>query len=899
MKLFSPLCLLAAALGPELAAGEEPKRAGPDWWSLRKLERPAPPKVRNATWVRNPIDAFVLAKLEAAGLEPAPEADPTTLIRRVTFDLTGLPPTPGEIDGFLREYAAKPQAAYEGLIDRLLASPAYGERWGRHWLDVARFAESNGFEHDKLRDHAWPYRDYVIRSLNEDKPYAKFVAEQLAGDALTPPAGDGAAATGFLVAGPYDEAAYISASATIKARAREDELEELLATVGQTFLGLTVNCARCHDHKFDPIPAADYYRLKAVFDGIGRGNRPALSPEQDRARKEALARHQAKVDGLRQRLDKLEVRGRAKAQPGGDDLPPPLARWAFAGDARDSAGTLHGTLKGGAVIRNGRLVLDGKGAFVETEPLKADLRAKTLEAWVVLAGLTQGGGGVVSVEAAGGSPFDAVVLGERQPGMWAAGSEFFRRTRDLSAPAETTKPGEPVHVAVTYAADGRITVYRNGEPYGESYVPTNDENKPVLFKTGSARLLFGKRHTGGGNAFFAGEIDEARLYDRALSADEVRFSFKAGVERIPLAQILAALPEEERREHGRLEAELAKLRAAAPPSAEPLVYAVVPKQPGPTHLLKRGDPDMKAEEVSPAPPTAVTGPPADFALPASAPEGERRRQFAAWLTHPDNPLTWRVMANRVWHYHFGRGIVGTPNDLGLNGDRPSHPELLDWLAAEFRDGGGKLKALHRLILLSATYRQSARPDAKATAVDGECRLLWRFPPRRLEAEAVRDAMLAVSGTLDRTAGGPGFRPFRVENFNSSFYPLLDGDGPGFNRRSVYRINVNSAKDPLLDVLDCPDPSVKAPRRGITTTPLQALALMNSGFVQRQARAFANRVEREAGPEIGARITLAYRLALGRAPTKEEAMRAAELAKEHGLRPVCWALLNASEFVYIR
>ena len=357
--------------------------------------------------MRNPIDAFVLAGLEARGLQPTPPADKATLLRRVTFDLIGLPPTPDEIDAFLKDDSPD---AYEKVVDRLLASPHYGERWGRHWLDVARFSESQGFEYDRIRDNAWRYRDYVIQAFNDDKPYPQFVKEQIAGDVL-PPGADAPGspqtaivATGFLTAGPWDEAGNGSVSTLLKARIREEELEDMLSTVGQTFMGLTVNCARCHDHKFDPIKQTDYYRLKAVFEGVRYGNRPLLTPEESRRRDEEIARTNKRIDEIAGRLAVLEQAGRDKAlhdRRRRRRRRGCRSRWRggrSSVDAKDVIGGLHGTLMGGAVVENGRLKLNGKGAFLQTAPLAHDLREKTLEAWVSPANLTQRGGGVLSVE---------------------------------------------------------------------------------------------------------------------------------------------------------------------------------------------------------------------------------------------------------------------------------------------------------------------------------------------------------------------------------------------------------------------------------------------------------------------------------------------------------------------
>jgi mono/diheme cytochrome c family protein len=583
-------------------------------WALRPLVPPVPPPSRTASSLVNPVDAFIGARLERAGLTLAPPADRLTLIRRATFDLLGLPPTPEEIEAFLGDDSP---AAYETLIDRLLASPHYGERWGRHWLDVARFCESNGFEHDRIRDHSWPYRDYVIRSLNADRPYDQFVREQIAGDVLEPAARDGIIATGFLVGGPWDEANQIQKSATMRQRVREEELEDMVAAVGQVFLGLTVNCARCHDHKFDPIRQSDYYRIKAALEGVFHGNRPMVS---------------------------------------------------------------------------------GPGI----DPKKA-----------------------------------------------------------------------------------------------------------------------------------------------------------------------------------------------------PTAYAACPQDPPPTFILSRGDVEKPGERVSAGGLSAVRSPSPDFGVAVDAPESLRRRRLAEWIADPANPLMARVMVNRAWHYHFGTGLVATPNDFGRNGDRPSHPELLDWLAADFLAHGTSLKALQRRIMLSATYRRSSRYDSRAAAVDADDRLLWRFPARRLEAEAIRDAMLRASGRLNTQMAGPSFRPFTVTVFNSNFYNLADFAGPAYDRRTVYRININSAKDPLLETLDCPDPSVKTPRRAVTTTPLQALGLMNDPFVVRQSRALAERVRAEAGCEVSSQVERMFRLALGRRPQGDELRRTVDLVREAGLEGLAWTLFNSSEFLYIR
>jgi hypothetical protein len=877
---------------------EEPKRAGPDWWSLQPVRKPSVPTIDNRqSSIFNPIDAFISAKRQAEKMEGAPEADRVTLLRRVTFDLIGLPPTPREIEEFVNDHSP---LAYEKVVERLLASPHHGERWGRHWLDVARFGESQGFERDKLRDFSWRYRDYVIRAFNEDKPYSRFVAEQIAGDVLEPVTPETIIATGFLVAGPWDEVGATQQGTLMRKRAREEELEDMVSATCQTFLGLTVNCARCHNHKFDPILQRDYYRIKAALEGVFHGDRQLFTPAQVRRHQEVEKKVHDEIARLEKAVAEMEAKARAKVvkkpkQESDARLPKPMARWSFEGDARDSLGGLHGTLVGGAVIEHGRLKLNGKTAFVRTAPLTRDLKAKTLEAWVVLSTLKQGGGGVMSVQSKDGQVFDAIVYGERQAGKWIAGSTGFQRTRDLDAAAETASPRELIHVAVVYGEDGGISVYRNGQPYGARYVPAGSDGRPRTYAAKSGHILFGMRHSGGNNAFLAGEIEEARLYDRALSAEEVTSSFRAGVDSLPLEAILAVMTPEQREQREEMLDSLSRLRLSIPRyySAE-LAYAANPRTPEPTFVLLRGDIEKQGERVSAAGLSAIKTPSPEWGLAVDAAEGDRRLKLAEWIASADNPLTARVMANRVWQYHFGRGLVATPSDFGFNGGAPTHPELLDWLATELVRSDWSIKHLHRLIVTSATYRQSSRFDAKAASIDADNRWLWRFPPRRLEGEAVRDAMLAVSGELNLTMGGPSFRPFKVRVFNSNFYDLLDPEGTEFQRRTVYRMNVGSAKNPLLEAFDCPDPSVKTPQRGSTTTPLQALGLMNGSFVLRQAKNLAKRVGQAADP-----VEAVYRLTFGRSPSASEKRAAAKLVGEHGLESLCWVLLNASEFLYLR
>ena len=879
------------SLAAEPAPAHEPKPAPAPHWSWQPLQRPSVPAAGH------PIDAFVAAARRSQGLTANPPAAPRDLLRRVHFDLTGLPPTPAQIAEFERDPSPE---RYRQVVDQLLASPHHGERWARHWLDVVRYTESQGFEYDHPRDHAWQYRDYVIRSFNTDKPYDRFMREQVAGDVLEPVTGEGIIGAGLLVAGPWDQAGNSQANVTQRAITREEEMEDLVSMVGQTFLGVTIHCARCHDHKFDPIPISDYYRVKAVFDGVRHGDRPIEGAAEQKARETEKQLRTREIAEARERVQRIEALGakRAASQTPAAAVESglrPWASWTFDGRVPQE---LPGETLGGAVVEDGLLKLPKAGAYFRSAPLARDLGARTLEAWVSLADLDQSGGAVLSLEDASGTPFDALVFGERQRRKWTAGSEGFARTRDLDTPEENATPGQWIHVAAVYASDNTIALYRNGQPYGRPYNP----GTPLIsFKAGKARVLLGMRHTGGGKPWLTGAIRRAAIHDRALSADEIAAAFRSGGHGIPLPEILARLEPAERTEREQALAQITRAQSALAVVERPLpmAYAGRREQPKPTHVLKRGDVLSPGDVVAAAGLSAVKNLPADLGLAADAPEAERRRRFADWLADPRNPLPARVLVNRVWQYHFGQGLVATPSDFGLSGARPTHPELLDWLASEFIASGWSLKSLHRLILSSDTYRQSAAARGEALALDADNQWLWRHAPHRLEAEAVRDAMLAVSGRLNPQVGGPSFKAFTNSSYGATFYHLFFRDEPAFNRRTVYRMNINSGKEPFLDAFDCPDPSVKTPRRGVTTTPLQALGLMNGEFVQAQANALAARVTALASNDPAQSIEHAYRLALGRAPSAQERDQALAAERDRGLPSVCWVLLNSTEFLYVQ
>lgn len=871
------------------------KRAGYDWWALQPIKRADVPKVAGDSPARNDVDRFVLERLNAAKLTPSAPASREALVRRIYFDLVGLPPSPQEVKAFVDDNAPD---AYVKLVNRLLDSPHYGERWARHWLDVAHFGESDGFEFDRMRPNAWPYRDWVIAALNADMPYDQFAKLQIAGDVLAPNDPGAITAAGFLVHGAFDS--LVPAGDAMRQIMRQDELEDVVGLVGQTYLGLTVHCARCHDHKFDPIPTADYYRLASSLSGVRRGERtlpPRDIPQQLTNRIQELRGNLKKLDDLaRERIAK------ASGEPVTKNAPTPLVSFDFdsprgAGILPASHAELKFELRGGAKVESGALVVDGKDSFATSTAIDKEIREKTIEAWVKLDSLEQRGGAAISLQTLDGNVFDAIVFGEREPGQWMAGSDGFQRTQSFAGEKETASAETTVHFAIVYGNDGSITGYRNGELYGKSYKSTG----PAVFRAGQSQLVFGLRHSpAGAGKMLTGNIHRAALYDRALSANEIAASIEVAGKIVTEAQLVASLTAEEKSsriaatsELKALEVELTRLQSAK-------VYSITPKEPdAATHVLIRGNPQQLGEIVSPGGLTSIKFTPANVDLAPTSPEAERRRQLAEWIARRDNPLFARTMVNRVWHYHFGRGLIDTPSDLGFNGGQPSHPQLLDYLASEFMDSGWSLKHLHRLIVNSATYQQASLPRKDAMARDADNRLLWRYSPHRLDAESIRDAVLAVSGELNRDRGGPSFQDFRAyDNHNSQYYEPTDPVGREFSRRSIYRMWARGGKSPLLDTLDCPDPSTATPKRGSTTTPLQALAMLNNSFMLRMSDAMAARIVRESGANATAQVTAAFELAYCRKPREDERQLAVAFVEANSLAALCRVLLNTNGFMYV-
>jgi mono/diheme cytochrome c family protein len=698
-------------------------------WAFVPVRKPAVPKVKNATWVRNPIDAFVLADLERKGLQPSPEADRRTLLRRVTVDLTGLQPTPDEIAAFL---ADRSPTAYEKVVARLLASPNYGERWGQHWLDVVRFADTNGFELDADRPQAWRYRDYVVRALNQDVPYNRFLTEQVAGDLLADGMSKGGGetkqgatltpfdlrvATGFLRAGP----AHVVGGNVDAAVARQEWLTEAVGGVGSALLGITIGCARCHDHKFDPLPQKDYYRLQAFFAGTDNSDLQPPDPERQKAIDAALQAIQAQVKPLQAQISVIE------------------------------------------------------------QPYRERLRAE--------------------------------------------------KTKMLDAPTQAALAIDP------------------------------KQRTPA-----QQRLLAGI---------------EASL-------------------RVTWDDILPALNPADRERRAALRQQMHALELTAPQPL-PLAPGVEEKlkPTPPVHVLVRGEVHAKGDEVQPSPPGVLLASQVHPAAPSAEAPAARRLELAQWLTQPDNPLTARVMMNRLWQHHFGAGIVGTPNDFGKHGQRPTHPALLDWMAAtfsgvsssEFQVSGvpatkniaslsptpWSLKRMHLLMVTSSTYRQASQPDARKAKVDPENRLLWRANRQRLDAEALRDSILQAAGTLNRTMGGPPVRvPLEPEVYATIFsesepdnlWPVTP-DVREHRRRSLYLLHKRNVRLPMLAVFDQPDMMSSCAARGQTVHALQSLTLTNSDFMRGQSAAFATRLVNDCRGDRPRMIERLFLLTQGRSPRPEE------------------------------
>ena len=822
--------IVAGARWPE---GATLDAVGPDsqWWSYRPVTRPTPPLADSAS--ANPIDAFVARKLRERGLSPSPEADRRTLLRRLSFDLTGLPPNQRAVDDFVRD---RDPLAYQRCVDRLLASPRYGERWARHWLDVVQYADTHGYDKDKPRPNAWPYRDYVVRSLNQDKPYSRFVLEQLAGDSLDS-SSDAITALGFLAAGPWDFIGHVEVpeSKLDGKVARNLDRDNYVANVFNTFCSTTVQCGRCHDHKFDPITQQQYYELQAIFAAIDRADRDYDTDPKIAARRATL---QAELSRWQAESLRLEQQVIAKAGPLLADLEREIRRLADRADVvKANAFGYHSQIAGDEYASKWvelRLASPARVEQVVLHPCHDDF-----------AGIGAGFGFPLRlrVEVAGDGPW-IEVYDRRQADLPNPG------LAELRAPVTTGVEVRRVRVTATRLAHRKndyifaLAEVRVLNAEGENLAAGAEV---IARDSIEASPRWSRRNLTDGKWPKYSDPDAAqRLADARKQHDILR----AGAETSSWREQSRRVAQGVRATESAIDRlpETSKVYAATTQFAAQGSFRPTGGERRSIRLLHRGDVSTPGPLVSPSLPDFGDYP--GGVLDADRHEREQRLELAEWLIHPEHPLTWRSIVNRVWQHHFGEGLVATPNDFGRMGAPPSHPELLDWLARRFLDDGQSLKRLHRWIATSRTYRQESRVNPAAAKVDSDNRWLWTMRRRRLDAEEVRDASLEASGSLINRVGGPGFYLFALEQTQHSphyQYHKFDPADPASHRRSIYRFVVRSQPDPWMTPLDCADSSASTPRRAETLTPLQALVLSNSAFSLEMAERFATRLRAMRSP----------------------------------------------------
>jgi hypothetical protein len=910
--LLGVLCPAAVSLSDEPPANDGVKEKMVvteecrQFWSFRPLTRPTVPIVKDQTWCRTPIDQFVLAKLQEQGLAPAPPTDRRKLIRRAYFDLIGLPPSAEEVQAFATDTSPE---SYERLIDHLLASPHYGERWARHWLDLARFAESHGFEHDTDRPTAYHYRDFVIQALNLDMPYDRFVQWQIAGDEFEPQNTLALTATGFLAAGVH--ATQITANQAEKER--YDELDDMAATIGNAMLGMTIGCARCHDHKFDPIPTADYYRLISTFTTAVRSEVEVdFYPERFR---QAQAQYDREHEPLVQALDRFTK----------EQLPDRLDRWLKAGGQPpqpkwlilDSANPKS---QGGATFTNlsdGSYLVSGKNPKFDTY---------TFTARTSLKGIT-----AIRVEALADPSFVKNGPGRANNGNFAlsdvevSAAPLDSKTEPIKVKLVNPKATfEQKGLPVSAAIDGdKKSGWAIDPQFGKDHGAVFELESPLGFEAGTLLTFTLRFETNDSHSIGRPRLSiTTALTPASIEGDAGPHDLVLEVSRI------LEIPAERRSDQQRssllkwyasIDSDWQKLDQAVREHAQKkpkpnLTKALITSEGVPpmrlntqgpdfydkTYFLKRGDPNQKQGEAMPGFLQVLMRTPEQEQRWRSAPAQNshtthRRTALANWITDVDHGaghLLARVIVNRLWQHHFGRGIVATPNDFGSQGERPTHPELLDWLATELLRNRWQLKPLHKQIMLSGAYVQSGKYDPHAAAADPDNKLFWRQAPKRLEGEVIRDAMLAVCGALDRKMLGPG---------------TLD---EGQRRRSIYFTMKRSKLIPILLLFDAPEPQQSIGNRGTTTVAPQALLLMNNQHVRSWAREFARRLAPSSASSLAEAVRSGYLAALGRLPSDEEFTDSVAFLRDQvrpegnrdGVEPAliafCQTLMSLNEFVYV-
>ena len=881
--ILLPLWLL---LGSVSFGGPE----GEQWWSRKPLVASEVPEEQE--WVQNEVDRFILAKLKANGLRPSQKATPLSLLRRLTHDLTGLPPTPRETEKFLEAYKEDPDRSYEALVDRLLASPRYGERFARHWLDVAKYADTCGYDKDKLRPNAWPYRDYVIRSFNEDKQYARFIQEQVAGDRLYPNTPDGILGLGFLAAGPWDFIGHaeVPESKIDGKVARNLDRDDMVTNVFNTFCAVTIQCARCHAHKGDPYTQEHYYSLQSVFAAVDKAERNYGSDPQTEKRRAQLTRELVAL-----RAEKNGIEGAIKKE-GGEEL--------------SGLQSAIEALKKKSNPSNKRPEF-GYHSKVES--------SWDLEKWVQIDLGERVDIKKVVLHACHDS-FNNIGAGFGFPARFqiiASNREDFSRSQVLVDQSGSDFPN-PGLMPLDYPTESSARFLRV-RATKLARRAANDYN----FALAEVEVLDSE----GGNRALKGKVSsldsveapirwqKSNLTDGIWARGEDRESVVrlAKLEKKKEDLLLRLHTADRKKRLEKIDEEIRRKNEVMKglPKGN-MVYAAATHFKGegqfkPTNgkprmirFLHRGEVNQPRKEVSPGTLPIFKGEPWQFNLPADHGEADRRAALAKWLVRKDHPLTWRVIVNRVWQWHFGEGLVASPNDFGALGQVPSHPELLDWLALHFRDQGGSFKKLNKLLVMSAAYQQSSAGNEKFARSDSGNRLLWRMNRRKLSAEEIRDAVLSVSGKLNLEMGGPGYYLFALEKTAHSphyEYHKFNPEDSQSHRRSIYRFIVRSQPNPFMTTLDCADSSQSTPKRNETLTALQALSLLNNKFSVAMARHFAARLEKE-GSDLAKQVKRGHFLVTGRVPAKEETDLLMGYARKHGLQNLCRALFNLSEFTYL-
>ncbi|MDV6029408.1 MAG: DUF1553 domain-containing protein [Phycisphaera sp. RhM] len=765
------------------------------------------------------IDAFLLKKLGEQGLSYSPPADPRSLIRRVSIVLTGIAPTPEQTNEFIEASAIDSELAYSKLVDRLLQSPHFGERWAQHWLDVIRWAETNGSEANLYRKNAWIYRDYVVRSFNEDKPYNVFVQEQIAGDSMG--AGE---ATGFLVAGPHVPAATVGREPTAIRQARADRMDEIMQTVGASVMGVTIGCARCHNHKFDPITINDYYSMTGVFQDVEFGSRhPEFAPDHPRRRRG-------------EEIWKEIAKQRAVLRP--------IGGWEEDWGAFREMHFKPVTTKAIRVrFKMGNVGLD------ELEVFGPDNYGENLahkRRGTKVSGFPEDG-------TEGRNPIRRVNDGEYGTMTWRA-----KKDKDSDEqPYVQFDFEQPEKISRLRLSSNREYFYDTDYLDKKPYLPRYEYDVDVLQSDGTWQPWVG-------TWFVNTQLDKEHP-ERKAALREIQNQIETLAEEGPRPSFVGRFV-----------------------------------RPDVTRVLLRGSPENPRDEVDPAGPAIFDG---DLGLTQDAPGPKRRAEFAKWISSEENPLTARVMVNRLWHHIFGSGIVPTTSDFGKAGAAPTHPELLDWLAAEFvqptvsGNEAWSTKSMIRQMVMSAAFRQASAPRPEGIAKDAGSALLWRFPPKRVEAEVIRDSILQASGSLDRTVGG---RSYRIHNEKKTYaqWEVVKNYGPETWRRMLYQERMRRVDDQMFTAFDFPDCGQVRAKRPVSTTPLQALNLMNSDFVIHQSELIAERAKKESGGELKAAIVRCFELLLSRQPETDELDSCLELARQTSLSLVCRTLLNTNEFAFL-